>query len=259
MKTSWLPEMPVNVATILLDPHVAPLSDAKIGRLFRVLSRAWIVGEPTEIPADIRPAVESLWPQYAELREQLHQKHRALSEAGKRGGRPKIEREALRPKKSQALSQAESTHTHTQEVESPTDSLPRKRGADTWLTPYGKAWEEVTKGTFHYQKAAKFLSPLHEKYGADKTLRALLRYLAETPVDRASLARFAETFGAWSGDSPSPPPRVLDTSRRNSIVPEAVHARQNIPSAEETKARLKAEDEERRRQELRMQVRQVAS
>lgn len=114
MKTAWLPEMPINVATMLLDPRLASESDAKIGRLIRVLSRAWITGGLGDVPASIRPLAESFWPDYAELRAKLHEKHRALSEAGARGGRPPkergAERGALGPLKRGAESEAESTH-----------------------------------------------------------------------------------------------------------------------------------------------------
>lgn len=263
MKSKWLPTFPLHAANWLADPRVQMLKPAAKSQLLEALLRSWMLGKAIETDAKIAEVYAALWPEYeAVLHEHnaLREKRSALGSAGnrKRWGsqlRSPSDEHAAIAGGSQGVHR---TPTPTIVIESPSDSLPRKRGADTWLTPYGKAWEEVTKGTFHYQKAAKFLSPLHEKHGADKTLRALLRYLAETPVDKVSVARFAETFGAWSGDSPQPVVRPPDRPAwKNSLAP--VEARQNIPNADETRARLKAEDEERRRQELRAQVRRVAS
>ena len=100
--------------------------------------------------------------------------------------------------------------------------------------------------------------------------------LDEVPVIMAGLQRW-KASGQWADVQfcPSParwlrrrkwedePPATSQSNHpdrpawKNSLAP--VEARQNIPNADETRARLKAEDEERRRQELLAQARRVAS
>lgn len=246
MKTAWLPDMPINVATLLLDPRLATQSDAKIGRVIRVLSRAWIVGEPTDVPGSVRPIIESIWPEYAALREKLHEKHRALSEAGARGGRPPKESQALKPPESQALSQAESTHPYPHPHPKPKDI--GRRGSrlpdDAVLT---QEWREIAKK--------------HGVADVEKVFREFVNYWTSLPGQKATKLDWRKT---WENRCIEVAGRQRPTftspdrpNLRNSLAP--VEARQNIPNADETRARLKAEDEERRRQELRAQVRRVAS
>lgn len=248
MKTAWLPEMPINVATLLLDPRLATQSDAKIGRIIRVLSRAWIVGEPVDVPQSVRPIIDSIWPEYDELRRKLHEKHRALSEAGSRGGRPPKEREALKPSESQALSEAESTHPHPHPKIKASGKIGRRGSRlpdDAVLTD---EWRKV---------AADEGVPASE---VETLFREFVGYWTALPGQKATKLDWLATWrnrciakAPSYRRSPSPQP---DPSRRNSFVPEP--ARQNIPTADETRARIRAEDEERRRQELRAQLRSVS-
>ena len=74
---------------------------------------------------------------------------------------------------------------------------PARRVVETWLTPFGDLWQDVTQGVFHYAKAAAVLKPLVERHGPDVTLAAFTDYLVATPIDKLSVARFAETIGQY--------------------------------------------------------------
>lgn len=74
---------------------------------------------------------------------------------------------------------------------------PSRRVVETWLTPFGELWQDVTQGVFHYAKAAAVLKPLVERHGPDVTLAAFTDYLVATPIDKLSVARFAETIGQY--------------------------------------------------------------
>lgn len=257
MKTAWLPEMPINVATLLLDPRLATQSDAKIGRIIRVLSRAWIVGEPVDVPQSVRPIIDSIWPEYDELRRKLHEKHRALSEAGSRGGRPPKEREALKPSESQALSDAESTHPHPHPKKKDTHSARDARRVSDEV--FGNFWAQYPR-----KESRKDALRAWGKVDVEEwplVTAGLLRWKASEQWQRGIIPHAATWLNReqWREEPmvrPSAPPSPPDPSRRNSFVPEP--ARQNIPTADETRARIRAEDEERRRQELRAQLRSVS-
>lgn len=265
-KSQWLPTLPLHVAIwsqVIMD---SDLSWADQGKAIRLLCNSWSRGEAVVRPAWASDpawgAFDRMWPEMARTMSDAAATAKRNSEHAQKAARARWEqcsgdaRSMPGALPEHQSGDAQSNHPNPNPVvEIPSESLPRKRGADTWLTPFGKAWERATKGVFHYKKAASFLAPIREKHGDEKALKAWLAYLNATPVDRLSVPRFAETFGAWSGDTPpSPPPDRPNL--RNSLAP--VEARQNVPSYEETKRRLEAEDEERRRTLLLRQSREAA-
>lgn len=252
--------MPLHVAVwsqIVLDSE---LSWEDQGKTVRLLANAWSIGRalrPAWASDSAWGAFERMWPEMEFVRQ------RAESTAATNSARAKAAAEARWDARSmeQACSEQCSEQgspspspSPSRKKELPTEALPRKRGADTWLTPFGQAWEKAAGGPFQYKKAARDLGTLVKAHGPEKTLRAWSAYLAATPAEKASTSRFATTFGVWSGDvvrAPEP------NDRRYSRAPDVGEQRQNIPTVEETRARLAAEDEERRRQELRAQARRA--
>lgn len=105
-----------------------------------------------------------------------------------------------------------------------TDSLREsgsaKRGNDTWLTPFGDAWRARYGGELAWSRAGSAFSPLREEHGAERVLRAWVRYVAATEAQFASPQRFASTFGQWDGTAP-PAERPIDARGA---------ARQNVPA-----------------------------
>lgn len=248
MKTAWLPDMPINVATLLLDPRLATQSDAKIGRVIRVLSRAWIVGEPTDVPASVRPIIDSIWPEYAEQRTKLHEKHRALSEAGSRGGRPTKEREALKPSESQALSQAESTYPYPYPKKTTLTHRARSGRRGTRLPDDAVLTDEWR------QIAVK-----HGVADPPKTFTEFKNYWTSLPGQRATKLDWRKTWENRCIDVAARQKPIYTPDRpnlRNSLAP--VESRQNVPSYEETRRRIQQEDEEQRRMVLLRQAREAA-
>ncbi len=92
-------------------------------------------------------------------------------------------------------------------------------GRETWLTPYGLAWQARTAGGLPpYGQLARYLRPLISRHGGEAVARAWCRYLAEVEVEWLSPARFASTFGHWAGTA-APSPREM---RREPIAPEEI-------------------------------------
>jgi len=84
--------------------------------------------------------------------------------------------------------------------------------ATTWLTPFAAAYCDRTGGLFPFEKAARTLRLLTKAHPSAEVVAAWQRYLAETEVTWISVARFAETYGHWSGAVADPPRRRRPTA-----------------------------------------------
>jgi len=71
----------------------------------------------------------------------------------------------------------------------------------TWLTPYLDIWSELCGGDLAPGQAARALAPLHAKLGPEETLVRWTWYLRSTPVQYASVSRFASTHGRYAADA----------------------------------------------------------
>ena len=76
----------------------------------------------------------------------------------------------------------------------------KRRGRETWLTPYADAWTEAYGGEPVFGALASNLKPLIDKHGDIATLTRWKRYIASTEGQFASPARFSSTFGEWGGE-----------------------------------------------------------
>ena len=83
------------------------------------------------------------------------------------------------------------------------ESLRSSGSRNTWLTPFGTAWSARYGGEMPWGRAGSALSPLCEKHGAERVLRAWIAYLSATEGEFASPQRFASTFGRWDGTAPA--------------------------------------------------------
>ncbi len=95
---------------------------------------------------------------------------------------------------------------------------------ETWLTPYGERWSLLYGGEPAWGVLAKALAPLRAKHGDDVLIPAWERYLASTPAQYASPARFAQTLGTYLGGTPLAGTRDLKNrlaieAWRNSVQP----------------------------------------
>ena len=84
--------------------------------------------------------------------------------------------------------------------------------ATTWLSPFADAYCDRTGGLFPFAKAARTLRILTKAHPSAEVVAAWRRYLAETEVTWISVARFAETYGHWSGAVADPPRRRRPTA-----------------------------------------------
>lgn len=84
------------------------------------------------------------------------------------------------------------------DTETPSRVPRATQGKPTWLSPYLAAWHTAYGGKLSPGKAARFLAPIHQANPVD-CLAHWGRYLAATDGRYASPARFAETYGEWSG------------------------------------------------------------
>lgn len=88
--------------------------------------------------------------------------------------------------------------------DSSSSSSPKRAHAkQTWLTPFADAWETRTDGFFEFGKAAKPLKKLVDLHGHDAVVEAFTAYLDATEPEHLSVARFAATYGGWSGTAPA--------------------------------------------------------
>lgn len=101
----------------------------------------------------------------------------------------------------------------------PTAKAPR----ETWITPYYDDWVNAYGGEPNCGQLAKYLKPLHDKHGLEKTRAHWCNYLASTAADHVSPARFASTFGSW--DHPHSNARPDSQAPRPNEDPDAYIAR----------------------------------
>lgn len=72
----------------------------------------------------------------------------------------------------------------------------------TWLSPYLDAWVARFGGRASPGILAKYLAPLVEQYGPEKTLTHFTNFLAGSDARFVNVARFAQTFGMWTSTLP---------------------------------------------------------
>ena len=95
-------------------------------------------------------------------------------------------------------------------------SLPspkRARGKPTWLTPFADAWKDRVDGRFAFGKAAPPLKELVADHGSEPVVEAFRVYLEATEPKHLSVARFAETYGQWSGTAKPAGPKQAPTRK----------------------------------------------
>ena len=73
----------------------------------------------------------------------------------------------------------------------------KRRGVDTWLTPYLDAWKATYGGALPPKRAVAALGPLHTQHGDAVVLPRWNAYLRQTDAQFAAPQRFAQTFGRW--------------------------------------------------------------
>jgi len=69
---------------------------------------------------------------------------------------------------------------------------------NTWLTPYATEWQDRYGGKMEFGIAAKYLKPLHDEHGPEKTLAHFKNFIEQTEATFVSYPRFAQTFGSWN-------------------------------------------------------------
>ena len=71
----------------------------------------------------------------------------------------------------------------------------------TWLTPFLDLWREICQGEMPPGQAARALSPVVKLIGTDEAQIRWNWYLRSTPVQYASVSRFAQTHGRYAADA----------------------------------------------------------
>jgi len=93
---------------------------------------------------------------------------------------------------------------------------PLRATRETWLTPYFDAWVEAYQGEPSGKELARFITPLRQKHGDPAVIAAWQSYLSQTEGQFANPARFAKTYGTWSGTAARvTAPRKLTQRQRN--------------------------------------------
>ena len=237
MKSDWLPTMPLHVAIWSQLVLELDLSWTDQGMAIRLLSNAWSSGtlRRAQWATDNSwAAVERLWPEIDSERQRNLETRDSLSRRGKSGADarwngPRMQRPladddsanatAKEQKQKQKHNQKQQQKQQQQPSASQKSSAP-SRGNDTWLMPFGDAWRARYGGELAWSRAGSAFSPLREEHGAERVLRAWVRYVAATEAQFASPQRFASTFGQWDGTAP-PAERPIDARGA---------ARQNVPA-----------------------------
>jgi len=132
-------------------------------------------------------------------REQVRlavQKHRDKTKKGVIESNPEKAQGKPRKAHTEAEATAETKNNYVVGA-SPTVKKNTRSGKPSWMSPYAAVWREVMGGDPHWGKMAKFLKPLEDEHGTETVLPRLRFYLDQTEPKYVSLARFAETFGAW--------------------------------------------------------------
>jgi hypothetical protein len=81
---------------------------------------------------------------------------------------------------------------------------------ETWLTPYIETWTAYYGGNPSAGELANFLGPLRSAHGDPAVKKAWENYLSHTEAQYANPARFAKTYGSWTGNAPKPKPTQRD-------------------------------------------------
>jgi len=250
VKSKWLPTMPLHAANWLADPRIQMHDAAARCELLEALLRSWMLGRAIPVPAQIAEAYGELWPEYAEVRAE-HQAIREMrAEIGKLGNEKRWGSQKRSQKGSQKRSQKRSQRDRTP-TPTPTVSSSKIRRAQN-----GRRGTRLPDDVVLSDEWAE-IARKHRVTNVEAVFREFVNYWTALPGQKATKLDWAKTWENQcirvGGKSPPSPPS--DPSRRNSRAPD--EARQNVPSYEETRARFAAEDEERRRQELRAQVRRL--
>lgn len=74
----------------------------------------------------------------------------------------------------------------------------KRKSVDTWLTPFGEAWQAHCGGEIHWGQAAANFRALVDAHGPDTVLEYWKNYLKRNQPDKCSPARFKSTFKTWS-------------------------------------------------------------
>ena len=222
MKSDWLPTMPIHAANWLADPRIRMLTPAKRCALIEALLQSWMLGEPGAVNPAIKTVFETNWAQYSAIRSEMTAAYEKRTEQRKDAANARWSdagrmRAASGP---QCGTEGTPTPTPTPAASAKQKRSAPKRGNDTWLTPFGDAWRARYGGELAWSRAGSAFSPLREEHGAERVLRAWVRYVAATEAQFASPQRFASTFGQWDGTAP-PAERPIDARGA---------ARQNVPA-----------------------------
>ena len=71
----------------------------------------------------------------------------------------------------------------------------------TWLSPFLDLWRDICGGEMAPGQAARALSPVVKLIGTEETQVRFQWYLRSTPVQYASVSRFAQTHGRYAADA----------------------------------------------------------
>lgn len=72
----------------------------------------------------------------------------------------------------------------------------------TWMTPYWDDWKERFGGEPSAGSMARYLGPLVQKHGAEDVRKAWRMFLVAQDAQYVNMARFAQTYGTWTGKIP---------------------------------------------------------
>ena len=172
-------------------------------------------------------------PRLDAIRLEQEAAHLAQSSAGKQGrlkqlrrsrGGPRLARGKPRRSPGEARQEVES---EVESEERTTKARTRAEAPESWLAPFGLAWQELVGEQVPWKKLT-ILRPVALKYGAVHTAAAFRRYLsalaAKNEVNFASAARFAATTTQWGlGAEPALRPDLYQTAdeadRKAGILP----------------------------------------
>ncbi len=248
MERKWLPSMPLPVATVAVVVDTFGLSAEDEGYVLRCLRRSWACRRLVErldgMSDSAWVAAGVVWKEIDALRaahEDAYDKRASMARAAAtaRWKRTDASRHADRIADRTADRTADAmptalnninsnsnsiepdvvppivtppvTATPSQEVTSPRAGAREQR--ETWLTPFGQAWERATNGQFAYSRSSRPLKRLVDRHGAEAVFRAWCSYLSETETQFLSVDRFAGTYGHWAGTIPEAVARGHDPNR----------------------------------------------
>ena len=83
------------------------------------------------------------------------------------------------------------------EAEAEAEAEEKKSIRETWLTPYGKVWEDAYGGEPPWGRLAATFGFLRDRHSNTEILSRWRQYCKSTEGQFASAERFSQTYGSW--------------------------------------------------------------